>query len=67
MDGVMLFDLQATSRLQSAGGQPPPPPSMDDINVNELAGVEFYAGEATAPPGYRQSGCGLLMLWTREK
>jgi hypothetical protein len=45
----------------------PLPPSMDNFNVNSLAGVEYYGGEATAPLGFRNSGCGLLLLWTREK
>lgn len=59
LDGVLLYDLSRTNV--------PLPPSMDDFNVNQLAGVEYYAGEATAPLGYRNSGCGLLLLWTREK
>ena len=35
----------------------------------ELAGVEFYSDGATAPPGYNgtDGGCGVLLLWTREK
>ena len=60
LDGVMLFDLQLSDASVT-------PPSLADFNINQLAGVEYYGGEATAPPGYRNSGCGLLLLWTREK
>ena len=60
-DGVLIYDSQLST------GPTASPPNMEDYNVNQLAGVEFYAGEATAPLGYRHSGCGLLLLWTREK
>jgi hypothetical protein len=59
LDGALLYD----AGVANSGS----PPSMDDFNVNQLAGVEYYAGEATAPLGYRNSGCGLLLLWTRER
>jgi len=59
LDGVLLYDVQQTPAAR--------PPNIDDYNVSHLAGVEFYAGAATAPPGFKDSGCGLLLLWTREK
>jgi hypothetical protein len=43
------------------------PPNLNDFSVKDLAGVEYYPGDATAPPQYHQSNCGLLLLWTREK
>jgi carboxypeptidase family protein len=59
LDGVMLYDAGGSHSML--------PPTMDDFNVDQLGGVEFYGGEATAPAGYRSSVCGLLLLWTREK
>jgi hypothetical protein len=41
--------------------------NLDDFNVDQLAGVEWYAGEATAPLQFKHGGCGLLLLWTRER
>ena len=43
------------------------PPNLADINIDQLAGIEFYGGEATSPLGFHQNGCGLLLLWTRER
>jgi hypothetical protein len=60
LDGVLLYDVSLSDSSMT-------PPNLAVINLNQLAGVEYYGGEATAPPGYRQSGCGLLLLWTREK
>jgi hypothetical protein len=58
-DGVLRYDMGITPGS--------PPPELGDFLVTELAGIEYYPGEATAPPGYRHSGCGLLLLWTRER
>jgi hypothetical protein len=37
--------------------------------VSDLAGVEFYPETGTGPPEYNAtgSGCGTLLLWTRER
>ncbi|HEY6218462.1 MAG TPA: hypothetical protein VIV65_00310, partial [Gemmatimonadaceae bacterium] len=43
------------------------PPNLNDINIDQLAAIEYYGGEATAPQGFHQNGCGLLLLWTRER
>jgi hypothetical protein len=59
LDGVILYDARTTRSLT--------PPNLDAFNVDQLAGVEYYAGESTAPMGFRQSGCGLLLLWNRER
>ena len=42
---------------------------LSQFSVSTLSGVEFYAGGATTPPEYSGtgSGCGVLLLWTREK
>jgi hypothetical protein len=66
LDGVIIFDMSSATRL-SRGGAPIQPPNLSDYAVSHLAGIEFYAGEASAPPGYRHTGCGLLLLWTRER
>jgi hypothetical protein len=57
-DGILIYD-QKTSKTA--------PPNLDDYVVSELAGIEYYGGEAAPPPQFRQSGCGLLLLWTRER
>jgi hypothetical protein len=58
-DGVLVYDPKLT--------QSTPPPNIDDYNVDQLGGVEFYGGEATAPEGFHMTPCGLLLLWTRER
>ncbi|MEP6495865.1 MAG: carboxypeptidase regulatory-like domain-containing protein [bacterium] len=43
--------------------------NLEHLNVNEYAGVEFYAGGATIPPQYNSTkqSCGVLLLWSRER
>ena len=40
------------------------------IPVSEIYGIEFYPGPATVPREFasirRESGCGLIMIWTRR-
>jgi hypothetical protein len=52
--------------FRSAG---PGPLDIDQFGVNQLAGVEFYPGGATVPSAYNRTGagCGVLLLWTRER
>jgi len=59
-DGVRIFDL--TMR----GQQVPDFAKMDGLNI---AGAEFYDGAAAMPPEYNSTsqGCGVLVLWTRER
>jgi hypothetical protein len=61
LDGVLIYSAA------SAGSGPPLDASR--MAVSELAGVEFYPTSATAPPQYNatDSGCGVLLLWTRER
>ncbi|HEY6218461.1 MAG TPA: carboxypeptidase regulatory-like domain-containing protein [Gemmatimonadaceae bacterium] len=47
--------------------QKPQPPNLNQFSIDLLAGIEFYAGEAAAPMGFGQNGCGMLLLWTRER
>lgn len=46
-----------------------PPDLSRDIDPTSLAGAEYYADGATAPPGMHSNdqGCGTLWLWTRER
>jgi carboxypeptidase family protein len=62
LDGVLVYDLG----LQPSNS-PAPPPDINQYHVSDLAGVEFYAGGASTPIQFRSSGCGALLLWTREK
>jgi len=62
LDGMRLYDAVVASRSRSMM-----PPNLNDFSVRDLGGVEYYPGDATAPPQYHQSNCGLLLLWTREK
>jgi hypothetical protein len=45
--------------------------NLDVYNTSDLGGVEFYSGEATVPVEFASvgtsSGCGLLLLWTRDR
>ena len=61
LDGVRIYDRVATPFL--------PPPDLTKFLTREFAGVEFYPGGATVPPEYNQTagGCGVLLLWTRER
>ena len=45
------------------------PQDINHFSISQVAGVEFYPRDATAPPGFiaARSGCGLLLLWTRER
>lgn len=59
-DGIVLYEQ----------GMSPPgtqPPRLEDFQVMNLAGVEYYPGEASTPTMFRASPCGVLLLWTRER
>ncbi|MDB4912801.1 MAG: hypothetical protein JWM95_445 [Gemmatimonadetes bacterium] len=59
LDGLLMYDMQATQSLE--------PPDANTFNIDQFAGIEYYAGEAAVPFGYKNSGCGVLLLWTRER
>jgi Carboxypeptidase regulatory-like domain len=58
LDGALLYDPTLSAQ---------PPPDINQFTVHQLGGVEFYAGSATTPEGFRVSPCGTLLLWTRER
>lgn len=62
VDGTLFYSKKTAGRGLS-------PPDMRSFGVNEYAGIEYYAGGATMPPQYNMtdSGCGVLLLWTRER
>jgi hypothetical protein len=62
LDGVPIYD-----GVRGPAG--PPPPDANRIQNSELTGAEFYAGGASLPPQFvhTSTGCGVLMLWTRER
>ena len=43
--------------------------NLQQMRVDQFAGVEFYPGGATIPSQYNKTGssCGVLLLWTRER
>jgi hypothetical protein len=45
------------------------PSDLSRLSIKDLAGVEFYPREGTAPPPYTAArlGCGTLLLWMRER
>src|SRR5215831_1088896 len=59
-DGVRIFDLTMKGQIV------PDFAKMDGMNI---AGAEFYDGAAAMPPEYNSTsqGCGVLVLWTRER
>lgn len=58
LDGQLIYDISTT------GGAPP---NLNDFRTENLSAVEYYGGEASVPLPYKSSGCGTLLLWTRER
>jgi hypothetical protein len=46
-----------------------PAPDFTRIETDDYAGIEFYASPTSVPAQYggRGAGCGVLLLWTRER
>ena len=63
-DGVPLFSSTMMDHDSSLT-----PPDLTQIPNDQLTGVEYYAGGASVPPDFvhTDSGCGVLLLWTRER
>lgn len=61
LDGSLLYDA-------SLSNGPAPPDATRFLN-SELAGAEYYADGGSAPAQFNRtgSGCGTLLLWTRER
>jgi hypothetical protein len=58
LDGVPLF----------TGLRGESPPDLNLFSPSTLAGAEFYSGGATSPVQFKdRTGCGMLLLWTRER
>jgi hypothetical protein len=60
VDGVRTYDASTNA------GQLP---DFGRMNPRDYAAAEFYAGGASVPVEYNatNSGCGVLLLWTRER
>ena len=61
LDGVLVYDAARDDARQM--------PDLSRYNTRDYAGVEYYAGGASMPVKYNatSSGCGVLLLWTRER
>jgi len=59
-DGIRIYDTGISK------GPVPDFNKMDGVNI---AAAEFYDGGAASPPEYNTTanGCGVLVLWTRER
>jgi hypothetical protein len=58
----------------SAGGRgaariPPQIFNLNSIQISELQGVEYYPSGGSVPIEFtsERTGCGALLLWTRER
>jgi hypothetical protein len=59
-DGVRIYD--------AANSDPSMIPDMEHMNSRQYAAIEFYnAGEAPAEYTGTGGGCGVLLLWSRER
>lgn len=61
IDGMRVYD--------SAKDRPEQMPDLSRFNTRDYAAVEYYSGGATIPLKFNasSSGCGVLVLWTRER
>jgi hypothetical protein len=50
-------------------GQPTSENNLEEMHVDEYAGVEFYPGGASVPVQFNRTArsCGALLFWTRER
>jgi hypothetical protein len=77
IDGVPLAHLEdqrcQVPRPRSRNAPPPDareyPIDLNQFQVTDLAGIEFYPDNATMPVQFSRTaaGCGALFLWTRER
>ena len=60
VDGVRTYDASMNATQI---------PDFGRLNPRDYAAAEFYAGGASVPVEYNatNSGCGVLLLWTRER
>jgi hypothetical protein len=59
IDGALVYSAK----------QPVELPNLQTYRIDEYAGVEYYPGGASMPVKYNatDSGCGVLLLWSRER
>jgi hypothetical protein len=62
LDGILIWEL-----VPNAPRAEPPPDLGELTNLNQLSGIEYYAGIGTVPTMFKQSPCGVIALWTRER
>jgi len=74
VDGVALAHVPdprwpGASRVRGGGDTRDIPIDLSQFQVSDLGAVEYYPDNATMPAqfGRTSSGCGALMLWTRER
>ncbi|MDB4891077.1 MAG: hypothetical protein JWL61_2932 [Gemmatimonadetes bacterium] len=62
IDGVLNYNADVNDERTE-------PSDLSRLSIKDLAGVEFYPREGTAPPPYTAArlGCGTLLLWMRER
>jgi hypothetical protein len=61
LDGVLMYDSSHNDAAEM--------PDLARYNTRDYAAIEYYAGGAATPVKYNatSSGCGVLLLWTRER
>lgn len=61
IDGTLIYSAISDQNVD--------PPDATRLRVSEMAGIEWYPNGGSAPPEYNKtdSGCGVLLLWTRER
>lgn len=60
LDGVLLYDRT----INRVGG----PPDLTQFQTRTMLGAEYYASTSIAPAQFRdRAGCGLLLLWSKER
>ena len=66
LDGVRLWNGPWDG---PSDRQHPPPPDFGHMGVNEFGGIEYYPGGASVPTQFNATGtgCGTLLLWTRDR
>jgi hypothetical protein len=61
LDGAMYYN--------PTDGDPAQIPDLRRLPVREIGAIEFYAGAATIPAQYNRTlnGCGVLLVWSRDR
>jgi hypothetical protein len=68
LDGVPM-NTEGVPGSKTAKGIPPQLFNLNEIQVSALQGVEWYPSGGSVPIEFtnERTGCGALMLWTRER